>query len=117
MASVCSCLEVVADADRLIGRHPDLQVASSKALLQAVEAVTLGSDLHVITAAQHAAALQAAAVEQLASPEAASDAQERSRNAQRLRYGPVSDCLADRLAQLNSTLYDVAPVLTGVAAS
>jgi hypothetical protein len=102
MASVCSCLELVANAYLALEEDPAATYASLKAVLKAVEAVTLGSDLHVITAAQTAVA--AGLVHGDGSAEHAA-AVAYCRGAQRLRYGPVTGPLADTFATLNRTLY------------
>ena len=93
----------MANADLALDDDPDATYASLKAVLRAVEAVTLGADLHVITAAQVAEV--AGRVQGEGSDEHAA-AVECCRAAQRLRYGrTISDGLADELARLNRTLY------------
>jgi hypothetical protein len=114
LASSFGALELIADADSVLGSWEDA-AHSLGACLRVVAAVSPGSDLHCILAAQRLSALQQASG---AAPAIEADdggsggvagtlaaVRVECIAAQLTRYGHVSGGLAARLAELNRVMY------------
>lgn len=113
-AGISEAFELAASCQQALGQDAG---ASMLACLRAVEEVSTGSDLHVITASKYLHMLQqeqqrqgAAAVAgtawQQQQQQRLAAAKEGCRAAHQARYGIVSDALYEKLAEANRTLYD-----------
>ncbi len=115
-AGLLECFELAASCQEALGQDP---AGSLLACLRAVEEVSTGSDLHVITASKYLALLQGRQEQEEQQPQGGGDdawreqqqrrlaaAAQGCRDAHRARYGDVSERLYSRLAELNRTLYE-----------
>lgn len=102
ISSCFTCLEVIADIDTALGDHSTAAVSLAKCLT-AAEAVTPGSDLHVILVSKYEAVQQQ--LHGTGSLEAGA-AWQKCLEAHRLRYGhDANEQLVRQLAALNRSLY------------
>jgi hypothetical protein len=114
-AGVSEAFELAASCQQALGQDA---AGSMLACLRAVEEVSTGSDLHVITASKYLHMLQQEQEQQQQGAGAASAVWQQQqqqrlvaatagcRAAHQARYGDVSDALYEKLAVANRTLYD-----------
>jgi hypothetical protein len=113
-AGLLECFELAASCQEALGQDP---AGSMLACLRAVEEVSTGSDLHVITASKYLQLLKGREEGEQQQGDGGGEWREQQRRrlaaaadgcraAHRARYGDVSEPLYERLAELNRTLYE-----------